>query len=310
MKKTMLVLTIFVAGITTAQKATKYFKPEVYSFKGNKIVFLDGYYSNFLEAVTTDSNYALQFDRMVLEPIFHYVNKGRYSKFVYADMFSLPFDTADLPPVVEELKKDRAVIELLISSAIKESNLNMRNDSITILITPFCDWYLTNTDPTCGLNAVATNPKQIIISINPRIAEWSTMLSYIVAREFYQTCWLYKHQHDTIPPDLLSYILYEGMGDSYAHFIYNHVNAPWSHALPDSALKGYWRKIKRLIYDTTTDNIMSVLYGSPDYMYMPWGGITLGYSIMQKAIEFNPDIVPQIWLDRDPEYFLLDSGYQ
>ena len=308
------VLILFLFGCRQRKKQTSgtdTAKPVVYSSpSGDKIIFLEDYYRVYLKAIKTNyANRNKTYEEGVEDSIFSkYFQKSEYSTLVGYTLSSPIRDTTGLGIYVDEITRNHSKIEELITSALTTSNKYLKNDSVTVYILP------CNTDVEKiiqgmgGVSGLTAGSKQIIITINPGINSWQEMLPYDIAHEFNHTYWT-KMDFKTTQATLLSYLVFEGRADSYAHLLYPDVVAPWTRVLSEKVENELWNKIKSQLKNQDMAYQYNIMFGSKNE-YPKWGGYTLGYHIVQSALKNHPELSPAEWTNLTPDKILEMSDYR
>lgn len=305
MKNILILLFIAAFYNAIAQEPT----PIVYLNNGNKIVFLDCYYSDFQHSVNKDSNLYKIYKDKVKAPIMKYFANSTYADLVKRFFFFVPVDTIDLATHIDNIKTNRVKIEELITAALAKCNTALKDDSMTIYIIPAANSLKYITAKMGGVMAVTAGAKQIVFGINTDIPEWSTMLTYNTGHEYEHAYWTQTHAKDT-DNTMLGYLLFEGRADSYAHYLYPDLQAPWTSTLTQNGKDSLWTTIKPKLNNEDDTFQHNVMFGSYDGKYPFWGGYCLGYTITQSALKNHPELTPVQWAKMKPEEILKMSDYK
>jgi len=305
MKKLITLLFISVSTICTQAQVS----PLVYSMNGNKIVFLDRYYSDYLTAMKADyANKDKYYRDKIATPIMNYFSKSIYSDIVGVNFFSPIGDTSNLQSYIDAIKNNEAKIETIIMAALADCNKNLKDDSITIYVQPSTYHKKMIMQKMGGITAVTGDAKQILLTVDPSIDNWADLICYNVTHEFEHAYWTQMHQHDTDQFTMLAYLMFEGRADSYAHFVYPDKKAPWTSSLPEKDKADLWTKIKPQLNSVDQMFERGVMFGSASYPL--WGGYNLGYAIVQSALKNNPQLTPVQWANLKPAEILKMSDYK
>lgn len=276
---------------------------------GDKIVFLEDYYKAYYKAMK--ANYAARneiYEEQIESPVFNnYFTKSEYSQLVGSRLATPIKDTTLLEKYISGITDNRLEIEKIITSALAECNKYLKNDSITIYVLPSNQDIFMMINGMGGISGLTAGSKQILLTIDPAIDKWKEMLSYNVAHEFNHAYWT-KMDFNKTPRNLLTYLVFEGRADSYAHLIYPNVVCPWTKVLSSGQESELWNRIKNQLDNTNMAFQYNVMFGVRNQFPL-WGGYTLGYHIVQSALKNHPDLTPEEWTNLPPEKILEMSGY-
>ena len=275
----------------------------------NKIIFLNDYYSAYADTAKNDiTNRDNLYKEKVQGAIFNnYFLKSEYSDIVN-DFLSAPIqETNELQKTIERINVNKKRIESKITSALEKSNTYIKNDDLTIYILPANPNNKLIMQSMSGIMGLTAGSKQILITIEPTIVGWEEMLEYAIAHEFNHAYWTNLNFGKSTKWTLLDYLIFEGRGDSFAHLLYPKVKAPWTSALNEKDKKDLWNKIKPKLQSEDIPFQMEVMFGSRNYPFS--GGYTLGYDIVQMALE-NTTMSVENWTNLSSEKLLEMSGYK
>ena len=278
----------------------------------NKIIFLNNYYSAYADTAKYDNANLNDLDRYykekVQDSIFNnYFLKSEYSDIVN-DFLSAPIqDTNELQKTIERININKKRVESKITSALEKSDTYIKNDDLTIYILPANPNNKLIMQSMSGIMGLTAGSKQILITIEPTIVGWEEMLEYAIAHEFNHAYWTNLNFGKSTKWTLLDYLIFEGRGDSFAHLLYPKVKAPWTSALSEKDKKDLWNKIKPKLQSEDIPFQMEVMFGSRNYPFS--GGYTLGYDIVQMALE-NTTMSVENWTNLSSEKLLEMSGYK
>lgn len=306
----ILILSLFGCG----HQAKKTTEPEPVVFTtpaGDRIVFLEDYYSFYLKAIKTDyKNRNIIYEQEVKDTIFNkYFSKCEYAGLI-SNKLSTPIrDTTGLGNYVYEIEYNRAKIEELVTSALNESRKYLKDDSITVYIVPSNYDIQKTINGMEGVLSSIAGSKQILITIDPEVNLWKEILPYNIAREYSQAYWTKMNFNKAYQSNLLDYIVSEGKADSYAHLIYPTAIAPWTNVFNLDVELDMWFKIKSQLKNQDIAFQDDVMFGSKnEYVY--WGGFTLGYHLVQSVLKNHPDLTPVQWINLPSEKILEMSDYR
>jgi len=282
---------------------------------GNKIVFLNDYYTDYINSIKAGiKNHDSLFRTKIQCPICtNYFSKCEYAQFV-SSLFYNP-DTTYLEDRISEINTNRDKIEKIISSALMECRKHLKNDSITICVQPYANagGYTDTIIKLMGGNTGMTvGSKEILLTIDPTVILWSNTLGDAVAHEYNHTYVIKMHFFPGEERTILGSLIMEGKADSYAHFIYPSIIPRWDTILPKAEKIALWNRLKPELNDTDINMYTKVMFGDRSNLtnYPIWGGYCLGYSIVQSALKNNPTLSPEQWTNLSPERILEMSDYK
>lgn len=282
--------------------------PVNYASKGNNVLFLDNYYTNYLQAIRKDyANKDKYYNENISVPVLGYFIKSYYYQLVKS-FFAPIYDTTGLASMDDSISTNREKIEKIIISALADCNKYLHDDSITVYIQPVVNMPGFIVKRMKGITAVTPGPKQILISVDIRVTGWDHMLKYTVAHEFEHAYWTQMHPLDTLNFTMLDYLMFEGRADSYAHFVYPDEHAAWATALNDEKKTEVWNEIKDSLNSLDGSFQHSVMFGGADFPL--WSGYCLGYTIAQSVLKNHPELKPIQWANMKPEEFFKLGDYK
>ena len=281
---------------------------------GNNVIFLDAYYTDYLNSIKTDTtNLAKIYNEKIHDPIVNtYFLKCEYRYFA-ANYFSIPIhDTIGMHRNIVELNANKKKIDSIISLALTTDSKFLKNDSISVYIVPLKHYFKGISTRMGGITGETVGSKEIILTVDPEVTGWENNLKYAISHEYSHAYW--AKIHPPIDPSewvLLYSIIGEGKADSYAHIIYPGVAVPWVSALSDSAKNVLWNRIKPELKSTDINLYYSVVFGhDTSKIYPLWGGYSIGYAIVQSALKNNSQLTPEQWMALKPEELLKMSDYK
>lgn len=260
---------------------------------GDKIVFMDDYYSNYLKLVRRGvKNKDSLFKEMVLAPMHdkYFLENGLSPDQNPGSLVSKG-DTIGLDSVIGVIETSKTYIEQKVASALADCRGYLKNDSITIYI-GVADKGMHKVVRTMGgINSWTTGSKVINIIIDAKTSGWMDMLQYCVAREYnHAFSWEKMHQGAILAMDLLDRIIAEGKADAYSHLLYPDVKCAWDTALSDDGIKYQWSRMKMEMRSEDYYMIQGIMFGSDNYPM--WTGYNVGLAIVQSALKNNPTLTP------------------
>jgi uncharacterized protein YjaZ len=270
-----------------------------------QIIFLNNYYFKYLQDLKNNPyNEDSLFNFDIKYPI---IQKFKNSEFIYLLNYQLsyrPKDTTGLRTRIEVLNKEKLQISKIITQTLSRCKKYLPNNVI-IYICPVMNSNKIINEMN-GLDGFTAGSKQILISIDPNVRKWESWLPYTVSHEFNHAYWIKKNFTRTTTWTLLSYLIFEGKADYFAHFINKTQLGSWDTALTLDQKKELWKELKNKL-DTTDryfqSNVMFGLNGYPQ-----WCGYSIGYSIVSSALKNYPKITPEQWTNMDPEKILKLSN--
>lgn len=277
---------------------------------GDKIIFLTDFYTSFVDKVKMNSK---SVDSIYKETIQTGVCQKHFQKSEYAflvkDFFAAPIkNTSELTKSIDRLTLNQETIKTKITGALKKSRQNISNDSLTIYIIPVNPDSKSIIKAMTGIMGLTAGSKQIILTIEPEILGWENMLEYAVVHEFNHACWTNTNFGKSTKWTLLDYLVFEGRGDYFAHLLYPNVVAPWTTALTENQKTELWNKIKPNLQSEDISYQTEVMFGSRNYPV--WGGYTIGYDMVLKALTNNKNLKPNDWTNLNSDKILELSKYK
>jgi len=157
-----------------------------------------------------------------------------------------------------------------------------------------------------GITAVTTGAGNIIISIDPREANWRHMLKYVIAHEYHHSVWTSRN-FTRFDFSLLEYLIFEGRADYFASKIFPDVKVPWTQNLTPEKEKEVWNIIKDKLKSRDEDLNTKIMVGDEK---IPFGsGYSIGYNIVTNYMENYPDCRILELTDRTHQEILINSKY-
>lgn len=276
----------------------------------DKIIFLTDFYTSYIDNAkmsnkSVDSIYKENIQTAICDK---YFQKSEYA-FIVKDFFATPIkNTSELTKSIDRITLNQETIKTKINGALKKSRQNIGNDSLTIYIIPANPDNRSVIKAMTGIMGLTAGSKQIILTIEPDILGWENMLEYAVAHEFNHAYWTNENFGKSAKWTLLDYLVFEGRGDYFAHLLYPKVVAPWTMALTANQKTDLWNKIKPNLQSEDINYQIEVMFGSGNYPV--WGGYTIGFDFVLKALTNNKNLKPNNWTNLSSDKILELSKYK
>lgn len=263
---------------------------------GDKIVFLDGYYKDYLKAVRNDYTHKDSLCKSIIDlPIYRkYFSKGEYM--MYDSVSFVIKDTTGLEGSINGIEAKQDEMVSVITDALTKSRTLLKDDSITICIAPSNADIKETIKFMDGVIAWTLGSKLICIVIDPNIVKLPVTLASCIAHEFNHAYWCKTYYNSSFQWTLLNNLISEGRADSYAHLLYPDAKCPWDSALTEQDKIALWKRIQPLLQKVDHSVYSEVMFGSTKDTAGSFpisGGYTLGYSIVQSAIKNFPKLSPK-----------------
>ena len=276
----------------------------------DKIIFLTDFYTSFIDKVKM-SNRSLDsiYKETIPTPLCDkYFQKSEYG-FIVKDFFATPIkNTSELSKSINRITLNQEIIKTKIIGALKKSRQYIGNDSLSIYIIPVNPDNRSVIRTMTGIMGLTAGSKQIILTIEPDILGWENMLEYAVAHEFNHAYWTNVNFGKSAKWTLLDYLVFEGRGDYFAHLLYPNIVAPWTIALTENQKTDLWNKIKPNLQSEDISYQTEVMFGSNNYPV--WGGYTIGYDLVLRALTNNKKLNPNNWTNLSSDKILELSKYK
>ncbi len=276
----------------------------------DKIIFLTDYYETFVDELNADDKKVDSiYNEKVLTPIYNrYFKKSEYSAIV-KDFIASPINNIfELKQSIDRISKNKTTIENKIIGALNKSRLSMANEGLTIYVIPVNPNLKQVIEGMSGIMGLTAGSKQIILTIEPDILGWKSMLEYAVAHEFNHAYWTNLNYGKSTNWTLLDYLVFEGKGDYFAHSLYPSVIAPWTMALTKNQISDLWNKIKPNLQSEAIGLQMEIMFGSRNYPV--WGGYSVGYEIVRTALMHHKNLKADYWTNLNAVTILEKSNYK
>ncbi len=274
-----------------------------------KITYLTDNYRDFVKAVKLDyQNKRNIYNEKIVDPFVKVKFKdGEYLDIVdYVYRYFVP-DTSGLESAVNQILAHKDDIDHEIHSSIKKCNAYFSNDSIEFFIQPA---NIIGSDMLArmgGVSGLTAGKKQIIITIDPNVKNWSAAIESCVARELLHTYWTRECFDSTFKWSIGRHMIMEGKADAFRHMLYPTEKSPWTVALDEKGKLDLWTKLKRRFNTSNPVLDTEVMFGSNNFP--TWGGYSLGYAIVSDAIAKKPDMKLEEWVKMDAEKIVEISGW-
>lgn len=275
----------------------------------DKIIFLTDVYTAFIDKVKTDNRSldSIYKDNVQTKIYDTHFQKCEYA-FIVKDFFAVPIkNTFELEKSIDRITLNQEKIKTKIIGALNKSRQNIDNDSLTIYIIPSNPDNRDVIKAMSGIMGLTAGSKQIILTIEPDVLGWENMLEYAVAHEFNHAYWTNVNFCKSAKWTLLDYLVFEGRGDYFAHLLYPNVITPWTSALNENEKLDLWNTIKPNLQSEDLSYQMEVMFGSKNYPV--WGGYSLGFDIVQKALSNDKKLKPINWTNSSSDKILELSKY-
>ncbi|TXE16413.1 hypothetical protein ES692_12855 [Psychroserpens burtonensis] len=217
-----------------------------------------------------------------------YFKKSEYSA-IFKDFIASPINNFfELKQSIDRISINKTTIENKIIGAINKSRLSIFNESLTIYVLPVNPNFKQVVAGMSGIIGLTAGSKQIILTIEPDILGWESMLEYAVAHEFNHAYWTNLNFGKSTNWTLLDYLVFEGKGDCFAHSLYPSVIAPWTMALTENQISDLWNTIEPNLQSKDIGLQTEIMFGSNNYPV--WSGYSVGYDIVRTALENNKNL--------------------
>ena len=110
------------------------------------------------------------------------------------------------------------------------------------------------------------------------------------------------------PETLLDAMIAEGVGDTFAHYLYPQTRPPWTQALNPSVEAEVWPKVHRRLGVSDPAEIRRILFGDNDRIPQ-WTGYTIGYQIVHGYLQKHPSSTPASLVSIPGRAIFEASGY-
>jgi uncharacterized protein YjaZ len=274
-----------------------------------KVILMSDYYTAYYKSAMLDfTNRDKLFIGKIKDPILkNYFTNAEYYDIVKESFIAAP-DTVQLTKAIAAIEFNRKEIESIISSTLLKCNQYLKNDSLTFYILPASADAKQIISMMGGVTGSTAGKQQILLTIDPEINSWKEMLAYSVAHEFNHAYWTRVKFTRSYRWTLLRYLVFEGKADSFAHLLYPKARAPWTSSLSESEKTELWNRIKGELNNEDPNLLTEVMFGSQKYPL--WGGYTIGYDIVQKAMKNKSELTPDRLAELDADKILQQANYK
>ena len=111
------------------------------------------------------------------------------------------------------------------------------------------------------------------------------------------------------PESLLDAMVAEGLADVFATHIHPDARPPWVDALSPELELRLWPRVRRRFGVSDPNEIRRVLFGDGDRI-PPWTGYTIGYRIVTRYLQVNPEVQPASLVGLPAAGILEASSYE
>ncbi len=156
-----------------------------------------------------------------------------------------------------------------------------------------------------GIGGFSPNENLIFISLNPRHIDFKKAikeeLSFTLSHELHHTIrWQKQVEGDT----LLEAMIFEGLADHFAiEATGRNKPSPWSYALTPEQKNIFLNKVSAEWKQPTYDNDLWFFGSKPDVIPR-WTGYTLGYDLVAKYLQANPETSASKLASADASLFI------
>lgn len=178
---------------------------------------------------------------------------------------------------------------------------------MTIYIIPPSSELKTMTTTMNGVFGFTAGSKQVLISLDSTIKGWEKMLSYAIAHEYNHAYWTKENFAKLTQWTVLDYLVFEGKGDYFAKLLYPKIKTPWTEALSSEKKTALWNRLQPELNNQDFSFQAEVMFGSQKFPL--WGGYSLGYDIVQSSLSKDLSILPEIWVNLNPNTITETSSY-
>ncbi|HXP50929.1 MAG TPA: DUF2268 domain-containing putative Zn-dependent protease, partial [Bacteroidia bacterium] len=278
---------------------------------GDKIIFLDDYYTAYLNTIKAGwKNRDSLFRVKIVEPIHDkYFSKTQYLPNSNERPSFILRDTASLGAIIAGIEDHKVAIEKMIATTLLDCRGYIKNDSLTIYVCPATADTKETLKRMGGVNSWTVSKKQIVLVIDPQIKTWGDMLPVYLAHEYsHAFCWEKMNLSSVLAMNLLDRVISEGKANAFAHILYPDVKCPWDTALSAEGTAYQWSRIKMEMRSEEYYLNEGIMYGSDNYP--AWTGYAVGTAIVQSALKNNPALTPEKWSNLSPGWILEISDYK
>jgi uncharacterized protein YjaZ len=270
------------------------------------VVMYDAFEEFIIKSKEQRNNTAVFYKELILDPVYgNFVDGGEYAALADRYIGRTIKDHDDLAFKLG-LFEDKKV-ELIVKDALEKCDSYLAGINTEVYIFPSVGDYEQMTDQVGGVSGVTIGQGKILILVDPTVDNWESVLSYVVAHEYHHSIWTSIQQEDN-SFTLLDYLVFEGRADSFANIVYPEVVVPWSSSLDLNDEKTIWKLIDDQLSKVNGEVLNKVMFGDgKDYPH--WSGYTIGYHIVQKYLEKNPEVDVATWTNMNSRDILEKSGY-
>ena len=202
-------------------------------------------------------------------------------------MFSTPTNLEALEESMDRLIDKQILLNESIKEALSDSASKLPGGDKTVHILPARPEFFLHDKHVFGL---VWNENSMLILINPSFLEED--LKYSVAHEYHHTVFMETAVYT--PYNLLEDIIVEGKATMFAEIIYPDVENPWNKSF-SSKDENTW-KIFMDNLESSNSEVLDDFQNGNQWTGIPmWSNYTIGYQVMEKFLEHNPNLTIEEW---------------
>ena len=303
----MMIIAILMIVLTTnigcgSEETANLNKPE---FK--TVVMYEEFEEYIKKSKEQEGGLATLYQEIILEPVFEdFVSGGEYSSLASTYIGKTIRQLDDLEIKLDLLKDNQ--VEEIVNGALINSSEYLSGVDTTVYIFPSTIEYYDLTNPLGGVGGCTLGSGKILISVDPTVEGWESILTYTVAHEYHHSVWT-SRQVENKETTLLDYLTFEGRADSFAARIYSDIKVPWTSSIDLEVERYIWDLIKNEIDSNDAEILYTVMFGGVNG-FPHWSGYTIGYNIVQDFLKNNPEISFEELTDMEPNEILDRSNYE
>ncbi|MBU5483770.1 DUF2268 domain-containing protein [Clostridium sp. MSJ-11] len=264
------------------------------------ITFLDDYVEDYIKKSNEEKEYSEKIfkDKMV-NPIAdkHYYN---------IENLYFPYGIKDIKAFEEQLKslkKNKGVLIETVEESLEKAHSVLPNNNINIYILPE-DPEVTKIFNT-GVRAVSPDEKNIFMVVNTKVNGWESEIKLTTVHEYYHSVEK-KISNNARKNNLLNMLISDGKAEVFTSIVYPEEKSKISYALNKEEEIQVWNKIKNNLY--SEENINKIMNGDGKEFPL-FSGYTIGFNIVRRFIDFNPNITINEWTKIEEEEIFKHSNY-
>jgi uncharacterized protein YjaZ len=270
----------------------------------NKIIFLDYYYSCYLNELQKGKETSdVLYGKLLEKPIYDYFRDAEF-----LELLNLYTDTNGLQTVLSLIKSNESQIKNDIRESLNLCNKHLKREDLTIYVQPMSAAKDEQLQKMEGVTGVTIGAKDIILQFDPTIKGWEEALKSCVAHEFHHAYVMSLDENSGVSTNLLDYLIFEGRADAFAHTVYPQYASAWTKEERSKEIAPLWNKLKTKLQDQDYKFQREVMFGSAEWP--DWTGYTLGYSIVRSCLKNKPQLSVLEWTKMKPEEILKCSDFK